>query len=138
MLQTYTSIPAGISLTANTPINFATNKVLKGCTVKHTEGSSSIYLQKSGIYEVKFNGIFVSADAATSVTVQMYNGTTAITEAKATVNSASNTDYVNLSFSSLVEVLPSCRVVNNVAVVSFVNVNADVMLLSNVIVLKVR
>lgn len=138
MLQAYTSIPAGVALTANTPINLATNKILKGCTVKHTEGSSNIYLQKSGIYKVSFNGIFVSADAATPITVQMYNGTTAIAEAKAMANSASNTDYVNLSFTALVEVLPSCRAVNNMAVVSFVNVNADVMLLSNVTILKVR
>lgn len=138
MLQAYTSIPAGVAMTANTPINLATNKILKGCMVKHTEGSSNIYLQKSGVYEVSFNGIFVSADSATPITVQMYNGSNAVAEAKATVNSASTTDYVNLSFTALIEVLPSCRVVNNVAGVSFVNVNADVMLLSNVTILKVR
>lgn len=138
MLQAYTSTPSGVALTANIPINLVTNKIVKGCTASHTEGSNSIYLKKCGTYKVDFNGIFVSSGEATPITVQMYNGTAPVVDAKATANSASNTDYVNLSFSTLVDVPPSCRAVNNIGVISFVNVNADVMLLANVTVLKVR
>ena len=43
MLQAYTSTPSGVAVTANTPINLVTNKIVKGCTVSHTEGSNSIY-----------------------------------------------------------------------------------------------
>ena len=80
----------------------------------------------------------LQSEWTSSQTVQMDNGTAPSVDAKATANSASNTDYVNLSFSTLVDVPPSCRAVNNIGVISFVNVNADVMLLANVTVLKVR
>lgn len=138
MLQTYTSVPAGMALTADTAIPFNTNKILNGCMVRHTEGAANIYLKKSGIYKIDFNGIFVSSGESTPITVQMYNGGSAVADAKATQTSSSNTDYVNLNFTALVKVAPSCCAVDNTAILTFVNANADVMLLSNITVLKVE
>ena len=138
MLQTFTLIPAGSALAANTPINFNINKVLKGCTVRHTEGASNIYLRAPGVYKVDFNGIFVASSDATPISIQMLNNNVEVPDAKAIETSSSNTDYANVSFSSFVTVAPSCRAVDNTATLSFINLNADVMILANVTVLEVR
>lgn len=137
MLQTYTRSNNGVAIASNTPITFLTNKYKSGCCVQHVDGSSSITLNAAGLYKVSFNGIFTApSTTATTISIQLYNNTILIPEALAVATSTSTTDYVNLAFTTLIKVNPSCCAVDNTNSLTFVNTNAAVLYNANVIVSK--
>jgi hypothetical protein len=138
MLQTYTRSNNGTAVASSTPINFLTNKIKRNCSVQHSEGSPSIVLHGAGIYKVEFNGIFTApSTTATTINVQMLADTVVVPEALAVATSASTTDYVNLAFTTLVRVKPSCCAVDNTTTLTFLNTNADILFNANVVITKV-
>lgn len=87
MLEVY-----GLNVTAeaNTPLAFNNTSVKKGCTAE-LESSSTIQLNKCGVYMVEFDG-----SAAASNTVQMYKDGVAQPQAQSTGDSPSFTTLVQV------------------------------------------
>lgn len=87
MLEIY-----GLNVTAvaNTPLSFSNTSIKKGCTAE-LESSSTIQLNKCGVYMVEFDG-----SAAASNTVQMYKDGVAQPQAQSTSDSPSFTTLVQV------------------------------------------
>lgn len=138
MLQTYTRSNNGTAVASSTPINFLLNKIKRSYSVQHQEGSPSIVLRGAGVYKIEFNGIFTAPSTeATTINVQMLSDNTVVPEALAVATSTSTTDYVNLAFTTLVRVKPSCCTVDNTTTLTFLNTNADILFNANVVVTKI-
>ena len=121
MINSYT-ITSQAVLTDNT-LDFDVNKVKTGCTITHTSGTASFSLNKPGFYFVTFNGD-ASAEAAGTLSVQLFGNSVAIPGASAAVTAAVDTTYT-LSFSTIVQVRPSCCACNNEMTLTVVNTGAD-------------
>ena len=89
-------------------LTFNNNTIQTGCTATHAAGSSSISLNKAGYYMVSFNADGVESGTAGNITIQLQGNGTAIAGAETTAESATATDVVNLSFTTLVQVCPNC------------------------------
>ena len=100
---------------------FTTNRIVTGCTVTHADNSSSFTLNKPGYYYVNFNGDAFSTTGTGAVTVELQSNGTTIPGAEASSYSAATTNIVNLVFSTIVKVLPSCNCVNNSVTLTFKN-----------------
>ena len=72
-------------------VEFDTNRLLTGCSIEHAGGSNTVQLLTPGLYLVMFNGDLV-ADAASEVTVQMYNNNVALAGASTTIPAVAATD----------------------------------------------
>ena len=101
-------------------LDFNTNRVLTGCTVRHTEGTPSFTLTKPGYYYVTFNGTITNT-AAGIVTVELLNGGVAVPGAEASITNAAVTDERSFSFSTIIRVLPSCRAIDNTTTLTIAN-----------------
>lgn len=113
MLDTYTNSTQ--TITTDSPIAFNINRVMTGCTVTHSAGSTSISLNKPGIYMVHFNGDAAESGTAGDITVQLFVNGVLYPGAEATEDSTATTDIVNLDFETLVRVTPQfCQCGNNV------------------------
>lgn len=114
------------TLTSGSNISFDTNRVATSCTSQHLAGSPSIVLNRPGYYYVSFNTIATATDTETEpITVQLYNEDDAIEGAVASELSAAATEIVNLSFSTIVRVRPSCCYVDNTGILTFKSTGAD-------------
>ena len=114
------------TLTSGSNITFDTNRVATSCTAQHTAGSPSIVLNRPGYYFVGFNATAVATGAETTpITVQLYNEDELIPGATASELSATATDTVNLSFSTIVRVRPSCCYVDNTGILTFRSTGVD-------------
>lgn len=133
MLETYSQ---NLTVTANTTIPFNVNSLKKNCTVTHTEGSTSISLNKAGVYAVYFNAVGTLTDAGTFSAQMLKDGNTVAQAVSGATAGAGET--ANISFSTLVFVNPSCSCVNNKATLTFSYTGgAGTIANANVIVLKV-
>ncbi len=118
---------ASQTLTSGSNITFDTNRVATSCSSQHMAGSPSIVLNRPGYYFVSFNSI-AAASAATEtapITVQLFNEDIEIPGAVASELSTANTDDVNLSFSTIVRVRPSCCAIDNTGILTFRTTGAD-------------
>jgi hypothetical protein len=119
-------------------IPFNTIDILTGCSIKTTAGSTEITLANPGIYEVIFNA--QAASGATSpvpVGVQLYNNGVAVTGAESVAQPA-DSGYLALAITKLIKVKPSCPMVNNNAVLTFVTTADDTLIdNANVTVIKI-
>ena len=106
-------------------LTFTTNRILTGCTVTHAEGTTSFQLNKPGYYYVSFNGIAAPTTAAGDVTVQLLSNTSPVPGAIATFSSTATTDLGNLSFASIIKVLPSCCAIDNTTTLTLTNSGVD-------------
>lgn len=114
------------TLTSGSNITFDTNRVATSCTAQHLAGSPSIVLNRPGYYYVSFNTIATATGAETEpITVQLYNEEDLVAGAVASEVSLSTTDTVNLSFSTIVRVRPSCCIVDNTGILTFKSTGAD-------------
>lgn len=102
-------------------IAFSTNRILTGCTVTHSEGSTTFKLNKPGYYYVSFTGTAATAGTAGLVTVELQSNGTTVPGAEASSYSAAAENVVNLSFSTIVKVLPSCGCIDNTVSLAFLN-----------------
>lgn len=116
-------------------ITFDINRVLTGCTVTHVEGTPSFKLNKPGYYFVSFNADVSGATG--EVVVQLLSNETSIPGAEGSVSLAAVTDVSNLNFSTIVKVLPSCAVIDNLQTLTFLNAGVDATFTNaNVVITK--
>lgn len=116
-------------------ITFDVNRIITGCTVTHIEGTPSFKLNKSGYYFVNFN-CDVSG-AAGDVVVQLLSNGNAVPGAEGTSTLAAATDSTNLSFSSIIKILPSCSAIDNLQTLTFNNAGLEATFTNvNVVITK--
>ncbi len=111
---------ASQTLTTGSNITFDTNRVATNCTAQHTVGSPLVVLNRPGYYYISFNTIAAATEETETspITVQLYDEDNEILGATASALSASNTSEVNLSFSTIIKVKPSCCMVDNTGMVT--------------------
>lgn len=94
--------------------------------MNHTVGGDTITLHKVGYYQISFDGTSAATGTQTDpIKVQLYNGTTAIPGGTASALSASATDTVNFSFSTIVPVRCSCPAIDNTVNLTVQNTGVD-------------
>ena len=135
MINSY--INSSKTLTTNTLLSFDINNILTGCTVTHVEGTPTFKLNKPGYYFVTFNGDAAgSAAAAGDITIQMLANGVEVPGATATETAAEGST-VNLSFSRIVKVLPSCCSIDNSQTLTFSNTGVGAIFSdANVVITK--
>jgi hypothetical protein len=101
-------------------LDFDTNRIATGCTVKHVDGTPAFTLTKPGYYYITFNGT-VTDTAAGIVTAQLLNGGVAVPGAEASITTAATTDERSFSFATIVRVLPSCCAIDNTTTLTVAN-----------------
>jgi hypothetical protein len=92
---------------------------LTGCTVTHVEGSPSFKLNRPGYYYVNFNSNVTGATGA--VEVQLLSNNNPIAGAEGSTTLGAITDVGNISFSTIIKVLPSCAVIDNLQTLNLTN-----------------
>lgn len=123
------------TITTEGTITFDINRILTGCTVTHVEGSPSFKLNRPGYYYVNFNGDVTGATG--EVGVQLLSNSTSIIGAEGSTTLAAATDVGNISFSTIIKVLPSCAVIDNLQTLSFINSGVDATFTNvNVVITK--
>lgn len=100
-------------------LDFDTNRIATGCTVKHIDGTPAFTLTKPGYYYITFNGTVTNATGI--VTVELLNGGVAVPGAEASVTTAATTDERSFSFATIVRVLPSCCAIDNTTILTVAN-----------------
>ena len=115
------------TLTSGSNISFDTNRVATSCTAQHTAGSPSIVLNRPGYYFIGFSATATASNVTetTPITVQLYNEDDLIQGATASSLSAADTDTVNLAFSTIVRIRPSCCMIDNTGILTFKSTGAD-------------
>ena len=98
---------------------FDTNRIVTGCTVGHTPGSSTFTLTKPGYYYVSFNTTFTTETTGDAI-VELQNSGTAVSGAIGTETVATAGATHSISFATIIKVLPSCFLVDNTARLTFV------------------
>ena len=101
-------------------LDFDTNRIATGCTVKHVDGTPAFTLTKPGYYYITFNGT-VTDTAAGNVTVQLLNGGVAVPGAEASITTAATTDERSFAFATIIRVLPSCCAIDNTTTLTVAN-----------------
>lgn len=120
MLNSYTL--SNQILTENELLSFSNNRILTGCAATHTEGTT-FYLRKPGYYYVSFNAVATSATAG-DISIQLLNNSAVVPGALATMTVAAD-GSANLSFATLIRVLPSCCAIENTASLTLKNVGVE-------------
>lgn len=121
MLQAYTSVSQTVA--ESSPINFNITKYSTSCNAAITN-ANSITLKKAGFYEVQFNGT-AAGTAAGNVSAQLYINGTLVADALSSGYSGATTENTPLSFSTIIQVRPSCAMVNNNIVLQVINTGPE-------------
>ena len=146
MLQTYTYNSTGFTLNTNDSVLFNVDVVDTDCRIDHQSGTTAIEIDKPGYYLISFNSFGYNTGAVVegtpytdTYTYQLFNKGVALQEAVASASSTADTDVVNVSFSTILQVRPSCQAVNNNAVLT-VNYLGQVATgnLANLTIVKLR
>jgi len=121
MINSYTNTT--LAVLTNEALNFNINSVKTGCTVTHSPSSTTFSLNKPGFYFVTFNGVGAATGATVgNIVVQLQQNGVNVPGALASVESTTAlTDVKNLSFSTIIQVKPSCCAVDNNVNLTFVN-----------------
>lgn len=106
MLDTYNT--ASQTLSASGAVAFATNRVQTGCVATHAAGSTTISLNRPGLYKVDFNCDAATTTAAGNIAFQLQVNGNAFPGAKGTFYSAAPVNVGNIAFSAIVPVAPNC------------------------------
>lgn len=115
------------ALTSGSNISFDTNRVASSCSARHTAGTPTVSLVRPGYYYISFNSIATATNETETapVTVQLFNDDDMVPGATASVLSASNTSDINLSFSTIIHIRPSCCAVDNTGSLTIRTTGAD-------------
>lgn len=120
MVNSYTN--TSLAVITNEAITFNNNSIQTGCTVTHSAGSATFALNKPGFYFVTFNGVAAATEAAGDITVQLQQNGVNVSGALTTASSTTAlTDIESLSFSTIIQVKPSCCAVDNNVNLTLVN-----------------
>jgi hypothetical protein len=117
MISAYNSTTQTIN--PNEAFVFDTNRILTGCTVSHTPGTSVFTLNKSGYYYVTFNTTFTT-ETTGEATVELKNGNVTLAGAIGTETITTAGDTKSISFSTIIKVLPSCCTIDNTVNITLV------------------
>lgn len=101
-------------VTAGDNVRFDINRVLTGCSIRHTPGTAPITLSNAGLYSGAFSANF-TALASGPVTFQLYRNGVLVPGAEATHQATLNVP-IAIAFPILELVRPSCVAVDNTAV----------------------
>ena len=135
MINSYSNVSK--TFNANEVLTFTNNKILTGCTVTHIEGTGKFVLNKPGYYYVSFNTNGSTSGTAGNMTVQLFNNGVAVPGAIATSYSGAVDQDENLSFSTIIRVLPSCRIVDNSVTLTVQNTGVEAIFNSlNIVITK--
>lgn len=104
---------SGQALLVGSPVLYNTIRVNTGNAIDFNSGDSTIYLKKAGLYLVEFDADFTITTTGTVVFQLMKNGV-AVNGVNDTVQ-ATQAEPAGIHFATLVEVKPSCCVVDNTA-----------------------
>ena len=104
---------------ANGLLTFSTDRILTGCTA--TRNGQTFQLNKPGYYYVTFNADGAATTAAGDIVIVLQNNGVEVPGAIATQTVAAADDAVNLAFSTIIRVPPSCCAVDNTANLTLVN-----------------
>lgn len=120
MLQTYTLSNNGITLVADNAVPFNINAVNTRCKVTHVAGTPTIEISQRGYYQITFSSfgyntgaVVEGTDYSGTYTFQMNNKSIPVINAIGSASSTADTDIVNVGFSTILYVPPSCKAVNN-------------------------
>lgn len=117
-LNAYTN--ASLAVATNAAIPFS-NAQGTGCSIRFTPGSTQVTIATPGLYEIIFNGTGFTSGVAGNIIVQLRNNDVAVPGATTSAASTAAADVESLSFSTILEVCPSCCAVNNRAHLTVVN-----------------
>lgn len=92
-------------------VDFDTNRVLTGCSIRHSAGSNAIVLAGAGLYAGVFNADFTITTTG-PVTFQLLKNGVIVAGAEATTQ-ATAAEPVQVSFPILELVRPNCVAVDN-------------------------
>lgn len=139
MLEIYSESLNGIAVEVNNAITF-NNKVLQtGCTATANTPANTVRLNKAGFYSVHIDAIIANNTAeAGLVGIQLYNNNDEAPNAYTAHTSTGNTNLVSVGFDTIVQVRPSCSVIDNTANLQFKVVDNNAMIyFANVVVTKI-
>lgn len=129
MLYTYSLDSQTVN--TNSDVVLDINGIKNSCDgIAHVAGTSTITINKSGIYVITVN---LDATSATAGLQQftLYNNGDAVKGALATASVPAANDIGNYSFSAAIKVLPSCPAADNVAQLTIVNTGENAAIVSN-------
>lgn len=109
MFEAYTA--TAVNYTLNDLVNFNNTKY-SDCRVRFTN-SNTFTINAPGRYFIYFNGVAASSTAATPFSVQLFNNDVAIPETSTEITSTAANDAQNMSFGTIVNVLPSNCFIDN-------------------------
>lgn len=121
MINSYSIVPKTVLVEGEIP--FDVNRILTGCTITHTEGTPSFKLNKPGYYFVSFNADVTGATG--TVSAQLLSNAVVVPAAEGTSTLGAVTDVANISFSTIVKVLPSCAMIDNAQTLTVSNVGVE-------------
>lgn len=120
MVNSYTN--TSIDALTNGALPFNNDSVKTGYTVMHAPGSTTFSLNKPGFYFITFNGVGAATTTTGNITVQLQRNGIAVPGAtSSTVSNTALTDIGSLSFSTIIQVKPSCCSVDNSTNLTLVN-----------------
>ena len=127
--------PAGQALLVGSPVQYDTVRVHTGTAVGFVSGSSAVYLRNAGLYLVAFDGDFTITTTG-AVTFQLFDKDEAVVGAENTIQATAAVPQ-GVHFATLIEVKPSCPMIDNTAVLQ-VRTNAiGTLVTGDINVLKV-
>lgn len=91
-----------------------------GCSITAT-GAGGVKINSAGVYLVIFNADVAESGTAGDVTAQLRKNAIPVAGAEATESSTAETDIVNLSFATVIDVPRSCCCVDNDATLTVAN-----------------
>lgn len=139
MLEIYSESLNGIAVEVNNAITF-NNKVLQtGCTATANTPTNAVRLNKAGFYSVHIDAVIANNTAeAGLVGIQLFNNNDEVSNAYTAQTSTGNTNLVSVGFDTIVQVRPSCSVIDNTANLQFKVVNNNAMVyFANAVVTKI-
>ena len=104
-------------------LTFTTDRILTGCTA--TRDGQTFQLNKPGYYYVTFNAVATATEVG-EITVALENNGIAGVGATASMTAGAVDDLVNLAFTTIIKVPPSCCAVDNVGKLTVVNTGVGV------------
>ena len=122
-----------------TSTTYATNQPVVFSTTRYTDcrvrlnNNNTINISAPGCYYVQFNAVGAASTATSQITVQLYRNGAAPGVVTSATTTAS-TDPETLTVSTIVNVLPSCAVINNSASLQFLITSTDGVITSNNVV----
>ena len=117
MISSYNNSSQEVAI--NGLLTFSTDRILTGCTA--TRNGQTFQLNKPGYYYVTFNADGAATTAVGDIVVVLQNNGVAVPGAIATQTVAAADDAVNLAFTTIIRVPPSCCAVDNTANLTLVN-----------------